>query len=270
MTDVVDFTNATRVPARRMPFLFGQGLSLIGLAADMLVIVGISVLTGVAYHLVAYGDRGDLFDFAKVGAIVALFRLIPHLQQHSSGYVTRWDRETLRYEYYLWNFSFLCLLALGFVAKISGTYSRGAIALFYVAGLPLFIAWQHLWLRIVQNAFRSGWVAMRRALRRLFGGGLDDTYRLVIDGLPLPEIGYPHEAVVDGDAHCYSVAAASILAKTVRDRVMRKLALRYPAYHWESNVGYSTPEHLDGICRAGATRHHRISFGPVAQTELWS
>ena len=113
-------------------------------------------------------------------------------------------------------------------------------------------------------------LAMRRALRRLFGGGLDDTYRLVIDGLPLPEIGYPHEAVVDGDAHCYSVAAASILAKTVRDRVMRKLALRYPAYHWESNVGYSTPEHLDGICRAGATRHHRISFGPVAQTELWS
>jgi Undecaprenyl-phosphate glucose phosphotransferase len=164
VTDVVDFTHAARVPARRVPLLLGQGLSLIGLAADMLVIVGISILTGVVYHLVAYGDPGDLLDFAKVGAVVALFRLIPHFQQHSAGYVTRWDREKLRYEYYLWNFSFLCLLALGFVAKISGTYSRGAIALFYLAGLPLFIAWQHVWLRVVQQAFNSGWVAMRRAL----------------------------------------------------------------------------------------------------------
>ena len=112
-------------------------------------------------------------------------------------------------------------------------------------------------------------IAMRRALRRLFGGNPDDSFQLVIDGLPLPEIGFPHQAVVDGDAHCYSVAAASILAKTVRDRVMRKLAGRYPVYRWETNVGYSTPEHLSSISRNGATRHHRITFGPVAQTELW-
>ncbi len=112
-------------------------------------------------------------------------------------------------------------------------------------------------------------IAMRRALLRMLGGELDDSYRLVIDGLPLPEIGYPHVAVIDGDAICYSVAAASILAKSVRDRIMRRLAARYPAYRWETNVGYSTPEHLDGICRAGATRHHRITFAPVAQTEMW-
>ena len=164
MTDVVDFTHAARVPVRRMPLLLGQGLSLIGLAADMLVIVGISILTGAIYHVVAYGNPGDVFDFAKVGAIIALFRLIPHIQQHSAGYVTRWDRETLRYEYYLWNISFLCLLALGFVAKITDIYSRGAIVLFYLAGLPLFILWQHVWLKVVRWAFRSGWVAMRRAL----------------------------------------------------------------------------------------------------------
>lgn len=113
-------------------------------------------------------------------------------------------------------------------------------------------------------------IAMRRALLQLCGGAPDQRFHLVIDGLPLPEIGYPHEAVVDGDALCYSVAAASIIAKTVRDRIMRRLALRYPEYRWETNVGYSTPEHLDGICRVGATRHHRISFAPVAQTELWS
>ena len=112
-------------------------------------------------------------------------------------------------------------------------------------------------------------LAMRRAVRRALGGAVSPEYHLVIDGLPLPEIGFPHEALVDGDALCYSVAAASIVAKTVRDRLMRLLARRYPAYRWETNVGYSTPEHLDGICRAGATRHHRISFAPVAQHELW-
>ncbi len=164
MTDVVDLTHAARLPVRRMPILLGQGLSLIGLAADMLVIVAISVVTGVAYHLAAYGSPGEVLDFAKVGAIVALFRFIPHFQEHSTGYVTRWDRDTLRYEFYLWNISFLCLLALGFIGKVTGVYSRGAIAIFYVAGLPLFIGWQHVWLKIVRKGFRTGWVAMRRAL----------------------------------------------------------------------------------------------------------
>jgi len=113
-------------------------------------------------------------------------------------------------------------------------------------------------------------LAMRRAVRRVLGAlQLPPGYHLVIDGLPLPEIGFPHEAVVDGDAHCYSVAAASIVAKTVRDRIMRCLAPRYPGYGWDTNVGYGTPEHLDGIGRAGATRHHRISFAPLAQHDLW-
>lgn len=115
-------------------------------------------------------------------------------------------------------------------------------------------------------------LAMRRAVRRALGWpavAAAPAYHIVVDGLPLPELGFPHEAVVDGDAHCYSVAAASIVAKTVRDRIMKCLAQRHPAYGWETNVGYGTPEHLDGICRSGATRHHRITFAPVAQHELW-
>ena len=115
-------------------------------------------------------------------------------------------------------------------------------------------------------------LAMRRAVRRALGWPAvaeAPAYHIVVDGLPLPELGFPHEAVVDGDAHCYSVAAASIVAKTVRDRIMKCLAQRHPAYGWETNVGYGTPEHLDGICRSGATRHHRITFAPVAQHELW-
>jgi ribonuclease HII len=113
-------------------------------------------------------------------------------------------------------------------------------------------------------------LAMRRAVCRAMGGSdPGSTYLLLIDGLPLPELGMAHEALVDGDALCYSVAAAGIIAKTVRDRIMRSLAPRHPAYSWESNVGYATPEHLDGINREGPCRHHRVSFAPVGQLDLF-
>ena len=114
-------------------------------------------------------------------------------------------------------------------------------------------------------------LAMRRAvgaaLRAAESGG---TFLIIIDGLPLPEIGYSHEALVDGDAHCYSIAAASIVAKTVRDRLMRCLAARHPAYGWDHNVGYGTPEHLLGLASAGPTRHHRMTFAPCVQTEMFA
>lgn len=93
--------------------------------------------------------------------------------------------------------------------------------------------------------------------------------RILIDGLPFPELGYPHEALVDGDALCFSIAAASIVAKTVRDRLMRGLAARHPVYGWESNVGYGTPEHLAGLQTAGPSRHHRLTFAPLAQHDLF-
>jgi ribonuclease HII len=92
--------------------------------------------------------------------------------------------------------------------------------------------------------------------------------RILIDGLPLPEIGYPHEALVDGDARCVSIAAAAILAKVTRDCLMHRLAPRYPAYHWDTNVGYGTPEHHDALREQGPCRHHRQSFAPIAQIEL--
>ena len=114
-------------------------------------------------------------------------------------------------------------------------------------------------------------LAMRRAIDHLFrraGFPAGAPCRILIDGLPLPEIGYEHEALVDGDALCLSVSAAAILAKTVRDRLMQRLAPRYPAYGWDTNVGYGTPEHQAGIRLHGATRHHRHTFAPIAQHEL--
>lgn len=116
-------------------------------------------------------------------------------------------------------------------------------------------------------------IAMRRAvvalLRAMVTREPAPCYCILIDGLPFPELGYPHEALIDGDALCFSVAAASIVAKTVRDRLMRGLAVRYPGYGWASNVGYGTPEHLAGLAAAGPTRHHRMSFAPCVQRELF-
>jgi ribonuclease HII len=126
-------------------------------------------------------------------------------------------------------------------------------------------------------------IAMRRAIARLIrrsslapfptgqGRGFynpGQPYRIIIDGLPLPEIGYAHEALIDGDARCQSISAAAILAKTVRDRLMQRLAERYPGYGWHTNVGYGTEEHCEGLRVHGPTKHHRLTFEPLAQISL--
>jgi ribonuclease HII len=134
-------------------------------------------------------------------------------------------------------------------------------------------------------------IAMRRAVVRLLGGAgklptciasqrstalppyrptaLPPVFHLIIDGLPFPEVGFEHDALVDGDAQCYSIAAAGVVAKCVRDRLMVRLHGRYPVYGWETNKGYGTEEHRAAIDREGPTRHHRNSFSPVAQLGLF-
>jgi ribonuclease HII len=71
------------------------------------------------------------------------------------------------------------------------------------------------------------------------------------------------KTVIGGDGLSLSIAAASVIAKVTRDRLMRRLALRYGGYGWETNVGYGTPEHRAGIERLGPTPHHRRSFAPL-------
>lgn len=114
------------------------------------------------------------------------------------------------------------------------------------------------------NIRRATILAMQRALARL----VVTPHDVLVDGLPLPELGCAHVAIVDGDAYCQSIAAASVIAKTVRDVLMRRLAARYPAYAWADNKGYGTPEHLDALQALGPTRHHRLSFEPVSQLTL--
>jgi ribonuclease HII len=127
-------------------------------------------------------------------------------------------------------------------------------------------------------------IAMRRAIARLIRGSTlarfplpqqrrdcwdaGQPYHIIIDGLPLPELGYAHEALIDGDALCQSISAAAILAKTIRDRLMKRLAERYPGYGWHTNVGYGTEEHQEALRVYGPTKHHRLTFEPLAQFTL--
>lgn len=116
------------------------------------------------------------------------------------------------------------------------------------------------------NIYHATNLAMRRAICRV--GGRD---HVLIDGLRvhrLEEHVGPYTAIVRGDATCYSIAAASIVAKVVRDRLMDRLATRHPHYGWEHNAGYATATHRRGIEEHGITPFHRRSFARVRAVEL--
>jgi ribonuclease HII len=107
-----------------------------------------------------------------------------------------------------------------------------------------------------RNILRATTVAMQRALDRL----ATPPDHVVVDGLPVKHLGREHDAVVDGDALVHSIGCASIVAKVVRDRLMHRLATRYPGYGWDRNVGYGTAEHRAAIEAFGVTPHHRLTF----------
>jgi len=109
------------------------------------------------------------------------------------------------------------------------------------------------------NIRRATHLAMRRALARL--GVVPDL--VLVDGNSLPDLPVRARSIVGGDRTCLSIAAASIVAKVLRDRAMLRLAARYPAYGWEANMGYPTAAHRSALARFGATLHHRPGFAPV-------
>jgi len=111
------------------------------------------------------------------------------------------------------------------------------------------------------NILRASNLAMRRALERL---ALPPQH-IFVDGNAVPELGAEHTAVVGGDGLVHCIACASVVAKVVRDRLMQRLAARYPGYGWETNNGYGTQEHRAAIVSLGLTPHHRRSFEPNQQ-----
>lgn len=85
----------------------------------------------------------------------------------------------------------------------------------------------------------------------------------IVDGKIKPKLRVPAYTVVKGDGKSLSIAAASIIAKTTRDRMMRKLAREFPQYAWEKNKGYGAPAHREALEAHGVTPHHRKSFAPI-------
>ena len=114
------------------------------------------------------------------------------------------------------------------------------------------------------NIYWARMLAMARAVDAL---GMDPAMVLV-DGNRCPRWERPSHAIIAGDTKCRSIAAASIVAKVTRDRIMTAYALEHPGYGWERNKGYPTPEHVEALGRLGPTPLHRRSFAPVRQLTL--
>lgn len=116
------------------------------------------------------------------------------------------------------------------------------------------------------NIYEATKIAMKKAVLNC-SQTLD---YLLVDAMNVP-VSVPQTSVVHGDRESVSIAAASIVAKVTRDEIMKRLALKYPEYGFETNVGYGTKEHLIALQKYGPTKVHRYSFSPVADfKEKWS
>jgi ribonuclease HII len=114
------------------------------------------------------------------------------------------------------------------------------------------------------NILRATMLAMCRAIGRLAA----PCELALVDGNTPPPLTCAVRCVVGGDGRSFSIAAASIIAKVLRDRAMARLAVRYPGFGWDHNAGYGTAEHMAALRRLGPTPHHRPDFAPVRQCSL--
>lgn len=115
------------------------------------------------------------------------------------------------------------------------------------------------------NILQASLLAMQRAVSALAARHQLAPVRVMVDGNHCPRLQYPVEAIVGGDGKIAAIAAASILAKTVRDAGMRELHAVYPQYGFDRHMGYPTALHLAALREHGVSPEHRRSFGPVAR-----
>ena len=115
------------------------------------------------------------------------------------------------------------------------------------------------------NILQASLLAMQRAVTALVDRHRLLPVQVLVDGNRCPELAYPVAAIIGGDGKIAAIAAASILAKTVRDDGMLELHAAYPQYGFDLHMGYPTALHLQALGEHGASPHHRRSFGPVAR-----
>jgi Undecaprenyl-phosphate glucose phosphotransferase len=140
------------------------------LLSDIAIIVTMSWLTGVTYHLIAYGFTGDIISYLEVGLLSAVIFVIPNLFR--GEYTLRnffTFRPHLRRSIQLWNVTFICLLGLGFLAQVTVVYSRGWMLLYYATTLCVLLASRYLFVRATVLGSRKGLISAQRIF--LFGTG---------------------------------------------------------------------------------------------------
>ena len=116
------------------------------------------------------------------------------------------------------------------------------------------------------NILQASLLAMARSLETMVSKFGVDPQAALVDGNQKPHLPCTIQTVVKGDSTSISIAAASILAKVTRDRVMEDLCSHFPMYGWNRNAGYGTAEHLAALRKFGVTNHHRRTFAPIKNT----
>ena len=143
------------------PYVFGP----MAFAADIAAIVMISVLTGMAYHLAAYGDMGPLILFLQAGLMVALFFTLPFLfreKYNLTSYIS--NDERLSSLFLIWNYAFFSMFALGFLTKSTETFSRGTLVLFYFVGFGAIAYLRYRLTKQIQLGCKTGRIAARQIM----------------------------------------------------------------------------------------------------------
>src|SRR5262245_47973880 len=141
-----------------------------------------------------------------------------------------------------------------------------------IRAVAIAIGWSFVGPRVIDriNIRGASLLAMRRAIRRA-RVRYAESLLVLVDGIDVvPGVEIAQQSVIGGDGTSLSIAAASIVAKTVRDAFMTRLALEWPLYGFERYVGYGTEEHMEAIDRHGPCWWHRYSSSPIAQPDLFS
>ena len=118
-------------------------------------------------------------------------------------------------------------------------------------------------LGILKATLQGMALAAHHLAARVAAAGHGPVRQVLIDGNVMPPLDLPAQTVVKGDSRSLSIAGASVIAKHARDQIMLDLARHYPGYGWDSNMGYGTAAHRDGLAELGVTPHHRRSFAPI-------
>lgn len=145
------------------PLVLGHGIGALAMLLDAVIVIAISIGTGVAYHIHFYGMAGSIEGFAAAGSLTAMFYVVPrYMKGHYDADATLATARGYRQSFYFWNFAFFCLLTVAFMAKLSDAYSRGAILMFYAAGFAGLTITRAILSAILRRGFSRGWLATRR------------------------------------------------------------------------------------------------------------